>query len=101
MRYKYANIDNMQIQLCEPGEGDTPQRRFLDTHGEGVFHLGFLVENVDEAEEAGVKSGLQVRMSGRLDGRGSFTYFDTADKGAGVTLEVRAASTHSHKGPND
>ncbi len=45
LRYRCVNLENFQLQLCEPPEGDTPQRRFLETHGEGVFHLGFTVPN--------------------------------------------------------
>ena len=91
LRYRYANLANIQLQLCEPGEGNTPQRQFLDTRGEGVFHLGFTVPNCDAAEVQGVALGLQTLMHGRLQDRSGFTYFDTADKGAGVTLEVRAS----------
>jgi methylmalonyl-CoA/ethylmalonyl-CoA epimerase len=98
MRYKFATLDNVQIQLCQPGEGDTPQRRFLDTRGEGVFHLGFTVDSVDAARQQGLDAGLSHLASGRLDDRSGFTYFNTADQGAGVTLEVRHASTHVHKG---
>ena len=37
-KYRYAWIGDIQIQLCQPGPGPTPQRRFLDERGEGVFH---------------------------------------------------------------
>lgn len=91
LRYRYANLANIQLQLCEPGDGDTPQRQFLEARGEGVFHLGFTVPNCDEAQAHGEALGLQTLMHGRLPDRSGFTYFDTAGKGAGVTLEVRAS----------
>lgn len=89
LRYRYANLGNFQLQLCEPGVGDTPQRRFLEERGEGVFHLGFAVEDVDSAEREGRDLGLSITSRGRLPDRTGFTYFDTATRGAGVTLEVR------------
>jgi methylmalonyl-CoA/ethylmalonyl-CoA epimerase len=98
MRYKFATLNNVQIQLCQPGQGDTPQRRFLDTRGEGVFHLGFTVDSVDESEKQGIDAGIPFLGSGRLDDRSGFTYFDTADAGAGVTLEIRQASSQANKG---
>lgn len=98
MRYKFATLDNVQLQLCQPGAADTPQRRFLDTRGEGVFHLGFTVDSVDGARQQGRDASLLHLGSGRLDDRSGFTYFDTADKGAGVTLEVRQASIQAHGG---
>lgn len=87
--YKWTNIRNMQIQLCQPGPGDTPQRRFLETKGEGVYHLGFVVPDCDVAEAAGVNAGLKIKARGRRDDASGFTYFDTPE--AGVTLEIRAS----------
>jgi catechol 2,3-dioxygenase-like lactoylglutathione lyase family enzyme len=90
LRYRYADLDNVQLQLCQPGPGGTPQRRFLDTKGPGVYHLGFDVPDCDRAEQDAVAAGLHVTSHGRrVDGSG-FTYFDTAPA-AGVVLEVRAA----------
>lgn len=89
--YKFADIDNVQLQLCQPNEHDSPQRRFLDQKGEGVFHLGFDVPSCDAAEAAGRDGGLKVLSRGRRPDRSGFTYFDTA-KEAGVVLEIRASS---------
>ena len=89
LKFKYANLENMQVQLCQPGPEDGPQRRFLDTRGEGVFHLGFEVPDCDAAEKAGTELGLTPLMSGRRDDKSGFTYFDTAER-AGVVLEVRS-----------
>lgn len=90
LRYRYVNLHNFQLQLCEPSEGNTPQRRFLETHGEGVFHLGFTVPNCDQAEKEAGDLGLKTWMRGRLPKGGGFNYFQTAENGAGVTLEIRA-----------
>jgi len=89
-KYMWANIDNMQIQLCQPSLRPNPKRAFLDAHGEGVFHLGFTVDDCDKAEAAGKAAGLSVLERGRRADRSGFTYFDTAAQ-AGVTLEVRKA----------
>jgi methylmalonyl-CoA/ethylmalonyl-CoA epimerase len=88
MRYKCVDLGNVQIQLCQPSSLDSPQRRFLDAHGEGVYHLGFEVPDRDAAEASGRALGLGVTARGkRADGSG-FAYFDTrAD--AGVVLEIR------------
>lgn len=93
LKYAFASLDNVQIQLCEPPEGATPQRQFLDRFGEGVFHLGFSVADCDVGERQGTEAGLEVLMHGRKPDGSGFTYFDTAGKGAGVTLEIRAAAT--------
>jgi methylmalonyl-CoA/ethylmalonyl-CoA epimerase len=90
LRFRYCNLDNVQIQLCQPDDGASAQRAFLDAHGEGVFHLGFDVPDLDVAESDAATLGLRPWMRGRLPDRTGFTYFETRDQGAGVTLEIRA-----------
>lgn len=89
MRYMVANLDNVQFQLCQPPQADCPQRRFLDAHGEGVFHVGFDVPDADAAEAEGQALGLGVLMRGRRPNGSGFTYFDTADRAGGVVLLTR------------
>jgi len=85
---RQAQIGPVALQLIQPGEGKTIYKDFLDKNGEGVFHLGFVVDDVDKEEARLRAQGLQVLSSGRrLDGSG-FTYFDTAEK-AGVVLLIR------------
>jgi methylmalonyl-CoA/ethylmalonyl-CoA epimerase len=91
MQYLVVNLDNVQLQLCQPPELDCPQRRFLDAHGEGVFHLGFEQE-IDDAIDQASHLGLDVLMRGQRPDRSGFVYFDTADK-AGVVLEARKSPT--------
>ena len=87
MKYRFANLANIQLQLCEPPELDCPQRRHLDAHGEGVFHLGFEYPQAD-AVQAGTEVGLTVLMRGLRDNGTGFTYFDTAEQ-AGYVLMCR------------
>lgn len=88
MRYKCLDLANVQIQLCQPGEGDSPQKRFLERHGEGVYHLGFEVEDRDRAEAQARALGLGVTARGKRGDGSGFAYFDTRE-GAGVVLEIR------------
>ena len=86
-RYMVADLDNVQLQLCQPSPLDCPQRRFLDARGEGVFHLSFEAD-IDAAESARETHGLEVLMRGRRDDGSGFTYFDTQAR-AGVVLAIR------------
>lgn len=88
MRYKCADLDNVQLQLCQPSALDSPQRRFLDRHGEGVYHLGFEVPSLQEAENFVGGQGVETISRGRRADGSGFAYFATR-AGAGVTLEVR------------
>jgi len=87
MKYRFADLDNVQLQLCQPPELDCPQRRFLDSRGEGVFQLGF-ESDVDAAVAQGTSRGLEVIMRARRDNGSGFVYFDTLDQ-AGVVLMAR------------
>jgi methylmalonyl-CoA/ethylmalonyl-CoA epimerase len=87
MKIAFLN-DKMQLQLIEPGDDQTAYRKFLDEKGEGVYHIGFVVDDVEAGEAEGEKRGLKVYMRGRRDDGSGFTYFDTAKKG-GVTLSIR------------
>ena len=85
---RQAQVGPVALQLIQPGEGKTIYKDFLDKKGEGVFHLGFVVDDVDKEEARLRGKGLKVLSSGRrVDGSG-FTYFDTADR-AGAVLLIR------------
>lgn len=87
-RYKLCDLTNIQLQLCQPSELDSPQRRFLNDLGEGVYHLGFEVADLTAGEAAGRALGLGVIARGRRADGSGFCYFDTRAS-AGVTLEIR------------
>ena len=87
LRYKFVNLDNVQLQLCQPPELECPQRRFLDERGEGVYHVGF-ESDVDTAAEQADAFGLAVTMRGQRENGSGFIYFDTRDQ-AGVVLMAR------------
>ena len=89
MKYRICNLPNVQMQLCEPSLDPSPQRKFLDEKGEGVFHIGFEVPDADAAEAQAKADGLKVKMRGRRANRSGFTYYDT-EQGAGVVLLTRA-----------
>ncbi len=89
LRYRVCDLPTVQLQLCQPGPEPSPQRHFLDTKGEGVFHIGFEVPDADAAESTAGSLGLDVLMRGRRANGTGFDYYDTADA-AGVVLLTRA-----------
>ena len=83
-----ARVGPLQLQLIQPGEGASLYKTFLEKRGEGVYHLGFAVADIDRAEAEAEKMGLKVISSGRRANRSGFAYLDTAAQGA-VTLLIR------------
>ncbi len=94
MTYRYVNLDNVQLQLCQPPELDCPQRRFLDERGEGVFHIGF-EHPWETASAEGEAVGLGVLMRGRRPNGTGFVYFDTLEQTGVVLMTRQTAPTPS------
>jgi len=88
LKFKVAQVGGIQIQLCQPGEGKSIYRDFLEKKGEGVFHLGFVVDQIDDSEAELKKMGLKILSSGRRQDGSGFSYMDT-EENAGVVLLVR------------
>jgi catechol 2,3-dioxygenase-like lactoylglutathione lyase family enzyme len=85
---KQTQVGPVALQLIQPGEGKTIYKDFLERKGEGVFHLGFVVDDIDREETKLRTQGLEVLSSGRRADGSGFTYFDTVDK-AGIVLLIR------------
>ena len=98
LKFKVAQVGDIQIQLCQPGEGKSPYKDFLEKKGEGVYHLGFVVDQVDDSETELKKLGLKVLSSGRRADGSGFSYMDTAQE-AGVTLLIRQSKREKQKEP--
>jgi len=47
-KFAYTFLGPVEIELIQPVEGRMLQSDFLDTCGEGIHHLGFLVDDVDK-----------------------------------------------------
>lgn len=87
LRIKVCEMGPVALQVIE-GRRGTIYGDFLDEHGEGVFHLGFQVDDVDSAQREVASRGSVVLASGRRADGSGFAYFDTLTD-LGVTLLVR------------
>jgi catechol 2,3-dioxygenase-like lactoylglutathione lyase family enzyme len=96
VKIKVVQIGPVQLQLIQPGEGMSLYKDFLEKKGEGVYHLGFVVEDVDESEAEVKRMGLQVLSSGRREDGSGFSYLNTAGEG-GVTLLIRQSPGGTQK----
>ena len=88
LRIKVARMGPLDLQLIQPGEGESLYKDFLEKKGEGVYHLGFAVDEIDQSEADVKELGLKVISSGRRENGSGFAYLNTAQKG-GVTLLIR------------
>jgi methylmalonyl-CoA/ethylmalonyl-CoA epimerase len=78
----------IQIELIELVDGKTIHEDFLREKGEGLNHLGFRVDNIEEAKKRADELGFKVIQGfTRPDNTGGFAYIDS-DKIGGVIFEM-------------
>ena len=76
------NDRHPQFELVEPLAGPNIYSDWLDTHGEGLHHLGYVVASVQETTAQMTAAGHVVVQSGHsfgADHDGVFAYYDTAE----------------------
>jgi len=84
---KIAPAGGIELELVYPASGKSVQREFLETKGEGINHLGFIVDDIDKEVAKLVEKGFEIISSGKFVGGGGFAYFDTGKVG-GVLFEL-------------
>ena len=47
----HAKVGDFELELVQPIEGPSIYRDFIDEHGEGIHHLQFMVDDLDNAVE--------------------------------------------------
>lgn len=83
----FFNLGAIQIELIELIDGKTIHEAFLQEKGEGLHHIAFEVENIEESKKCAEGKGFRVVQNFvRPDGSG-FAYLDT-DKIGGVVFEL-------------
>jgi methylmalonyl-CoA/ethylmalonyl-CoA epimerase len=83
-----GKIGEVEIELFQPIEGESPHKEFLDSKGEGIHHIAFGLDDVDDFDKEVAKlteQGASVVLGGRWQGGGS-AYFDSGV--GGIILEL-------------
>ena len=69
---------NMQLELIEPNGEKSTWQDFLDTKGEGIHHIAFLVNGTQKILETCESQGIKCIQQGKYgDGGGEYAYLDT------------------------
>ncbi len=82
----FFKMGQVSLELIEPMGGPSTWKEFLDSHGEGVHHIAFRVEGMDDVLTYLNGKGLPTAQRGDYTG-GRYAYVD-ADKMLGVNLEL-------------
>jgi methylmalonyl-CoA epimerase len=77
------------VQLLQPLAGDTPVGRFLESRGEGLHHIAFVVSSIDDALDHLREEGARlVDETARPGGRGTRIAFVHPADLAGTLIEL-------------
>lgn len=75
-----VNVGGVELEFIQPLEGESPHRAFLDEKGEGIQHLAFAVENLEEDINNLKEKGASVQMKSDL-GMLKVAYMDLETSG--------------------
>jgi methylmalonyl-CoA/ethylmalonyl-CoA epimerase len=86
VRLTYLDAGNAFVQLVEPLDPELELAEFLDTHGEGLHHICFGVDDVrNAAEDLATPGAPEVRLG---SGRGRVSGFVPGPARHGVRVEL-------------
>ena len=87
-RVKIIKMGPLPLEVVQPPEGGrSANNQFLNSKGDGVAHICFFVDDLDQEVAKLVKQGVKVIQSGRRSTGGGFAYLET-DTVGGIILEL-------------
>ena len=81
-----THIGDMELELIQPLNGASPHQEFLDKNGEGIQHLGFMVDNLQDDVKRLTDQGSEILLTSQFKGGGGVTYLDLDVAGLIVEL---------------
>ena len=86
-RMRALQIGPLLIELFQPVEGETTHTEFLNSTGEGLSTLAFIVDDLTKETTRLMGKGFEVMSSARTEKGAAFNYFDTRKVG-NVMIEL-------------
>ncbi|MCL6443608.1 MAG: VOC family protein [Alicyclobacillus sp.] len=74
----FFHMGSLDIELIEPVGGPSTWQEFLDTHGEGVHHIAFVIKDMQGKVQAMQNLGMPMVQRGDYTG-GRYAYVDALD----------------------
>ena len=82
----FFQLGSVSLELIEPVGAPSTWREFLETHGEGVHHIAFQIQGMDEQVAILERKGMPAVQRGDYTG-GRYAYVDATPQ-LGVILEL-------------
>ena len=85
----FLPITDSEVELLESTEPDGPVAKYIDSRGEGVQHIAFRVENIEEALEELKEKGVRlIDEKPRKGAGGAWIAFIHPKETNGVLVEI-------------
>ena len=85
----FIPVADSEVELLESAEPDGPVAKYIDSYGEGVQHIAFRVENIEEAlEELRAKGVRLIDREPRKGAGGAKIAFIHPKETHGVLVEI-------------
>lgn len=78
VRLARFDLDGVWVILVQPVSPDSPVRAFLDSHGQGFFHMGFLVDDLSAEVERLQSEGIELESAEPRSGLDDWRLIDVA-----------------------
>jgi len=89
VRVAFIPITDSEIELLEPTDPDGPIAKYINSRGEGIQHIAFRVENLEEAlEELKAKGVRLIDQKPRPGAGGAMIAFIHPKETNGVLVEL-------------
>jgi 4-hydroxyphenylpyruvate dioxygenase-like putative hemolysin len=82
----FFDLGQVQLELIEPVGAPSTWREFLETHGEGMHHIAFRIQGMEEQLAILADKGMPAVQRGDYTG-GRYAYVDAAPQ-LGLILEL-------------
>ena len=96
LKIGFLPVESIDIELLEPTSTNGINAEFLKNHGEGVHHIAFEVENLDQAIKTAVDQGAKVIFGPTEGARGKKIVFLDGDMFGGTIIELLESNQPSH-----
>jgi methylmalonyl-CoA/ethylmalonyl-CoA epimerase len=84
----FCSLGSVEMELVQPVSEPSIYKDFLESKGEGLHHLGFDVDDINDRLDRYKQMGIKTVLSGRSEtGDSAAAYLDTSDVG-GVLIEL-------------
>jgi methylmalonyl-CoA/ethylmalonyl-CoA epimerase len=71
-----TQIGNVELELIQPIDGASPHQEFLEKKGEGIQHLGFMVDDLEKEVNHLTGEGSSIILTSQFKNGGGVAYLD-------------------------